>query len=779
MKKYYRISIIKFLISEIIMIVFLTAGIKGIVNDSDGIPVEGVRVSVEGAEFAEEVITKKDGSFNFNTTRASIYFLTLTKLGYEDKVITIQLNSRENRKLNILLNKLRRLPDYQEQNQPLNPGFGQQESASTRLGKEAIMNMRIIKVDSFSGISANLYNLIGSAYISIFTLKGISSMNMLYPLVSIYIDGVAQLQSYNYPIHLGNIQSIKVLKGPQTTLYGRNTMVGIIDIRTKTPPNRFSLVGSGEWFSSSYNRFGGQSYNLFVSIPLVKGKAYLKGGGFFYHKKGIFYNDYLNKFTDSALNFNAYLRSDLFLSGMDLFIQSKYERVREGAFPYSENKKQALSRPYFLYHNFENYSKKDIIDNAISLKIPLRFFDIVSVWNYQYFKRGLGMDTDFGSADTFLKIAFNQHLFTGETQLVSTDDSSKYFSWSLGNYTYFQQRDVETESEANIESTDSTQLDIDEINFGMAFFGNITYPILDNLHFIAGIRGNYDYKNAKINKGVTRNSETTTENTHRIWKEHFWFFAPKAAFNFYFDNLNLFYFSVSRGFRSGGINTFTAQTERLVYNSENTWNTELGFKSQFIPEYHGSLSINLFYIYWIDPQVNVFLSDTDNVFDFGIINAEKSHSLGVGLELNLPIIWGFSVGGTYEFSRSVFLDFTTPQSVQVKGNFQPFVPQHTVSTFFQHKYDFEILSKRDIVAHRLDFKYISKIYYDPGNTLTQDGYHTLNYTLNARINGIVTSFWVENILDTRFFDFAIPFGSRLIPKLGNPRTFGAKISLIF
>lgn len=779
MKKYYRISVIKFLISGIIMITFLPASIKGIISDSDGVPVEGVRVSVEGVGFVEEMITGKDGGFYFNATHASIYFLTFTKLGYEDKVITIQLNSRENRELNILLDKLRRLPDYQEQHQSLNTGFEQQKNTSTRLGEEVIMNMRIIKADNFSGTYANLYSLVGSAYISIFTLKGISSANMIDPLVGIYIDGMAQLQSYHYPIHLGNIQSIEVLKGSQITLYGRNAMVGIIDIKTKTPPNRFSLVGSGEWFSGSYDRFSGQSYDLSVSIPLVKGKAYLKGGGFVYHKKGIFYNNYLNKFTDSALNFNAYLRSDLFLSGMDLFIQSKYERVREGAFPYSENKKQALSRPYFLYHNFENYSEKDIVDNAISLKIPLRFFDIISVWNYQYFKRGLGVDTDFGSEDTFLKIAFDQHLFTGETKLISADDSSKYFSWSLGNYTYFQKRDIDAESEANIESTDNTQLDIDGVSFGIAFFGSITYPILDNFHFIAGIRGDYDYQNTKIDKEIISDSETTIENTRKVWKKHFWFFAPKAAFNFYFDNLNLLYLSVSRSFRSGGINTFTSQIGKLVYNSENTWNTELGFKSQFIPEYHGSLLINLFYIYWIDPQVNVFLSDTDNIFDFGIVNAEKSHSLGVGLELDLPIIWGFSVGGTYGFSRSVFLDFTTPQSVQVKGNFQPFVPEHTISTFFQHKYDFEIFSKRDTMIHRFDFKYMSKIYYDPENILTQDGYHTLNYTLNVRINGIVTSFWVENILDTRFFDFAIPLGSRLIPKLGNPRTFGAKISLIF
>lgn len=755
--------------------------IQGKVVDNKDIPLEEVRISLEGEQLIEEKVTGEDGAFSFSVNKSDIYFVNFSKLGYNSKTVTIDLAQGETREISVVLERLKTLSDYQVQNQSLATGSEREGIASTRINEDAVINQRIVKADDLSGVSANLYNLSsGSSFTSMFTLRGISSVNTIDPLVGMYIDGVAQFQSYNYPINLGNISSIEILKGPQITLYGRNAMAGMIDIRTKIPPNRFSVALSGEWFSGSYNRFGGQAYDLSFSIPLKKDVAYLKTGGYVLHRPGIFYNETLGKFTDRALNFNVFLRSDVFLSDFDFFIQAKYERIREGAFPYNQDREEALSRPYFVNHNFENISHKDIGDVAFNFKVPLRYFDISSVWYYQYLKGRLEVDTDFGSSDSFIKLNLDQHLVTEETKLTSTEDSSKYVTWLVGNYFYVQKRDVVSESELGIGAVINTELDIKEVNLGLAVFGSVTYPILDNLHLIGGIRFDYDYKNVSVDKTDTSNlTGAVSTDPKREEKKHYFFWSPKLALNFYIDELNLLFLSGSRGFRVGGLNTFTSQPNRLLYEPENTWNAEFGVKSRFVPEYKGTLQTSVFYIYWNDPQVNVFLPTAQNVFEFGIINATSAHSVGVELELDLPIYWGFSVGGAYGFSRSVFLDFTTINGEQVKGKFQPYVPQHTIATFLQHQFDFELLSKRDAVINRFDFKYISKVFYNPENNLEQDGYYLLNYTFNFRINGIIATFWIKNIIDTRYFDFAIPFGNRLTPKWGEPRTFGGKISFIF
>jgi iron complex outermembrane receptor protein len=595
-----------------------------------------------------------------------------------------------------------------------------------------------------------------------------------------YIDGVAQFQSYNYPIHLGNVESVEVLKGPQITLYGRNALAGIIDIKTKVPPNRFSISTSGEWFSGRNLKFGGHTYVLATSFPMVRNKAYLKLGGFYNKKIGSFYNAIINKPTGGAEVYNVYLRSDFFFPFWEFYFQTKFERVRENPFPYNNNKEEAFRTPFFVYHNRNNFSQKDIIDNVLNFKIILKYFDISSVWSYQYFLGKLDIDTDFSISKSFLKLNFKQHVFTGENKMTSTEDSSRYFSWTAGNYFYFQKRDILSDSEFNIGISQNTYLNIKEVNLGFALFGNITYPILENFHFIVGFRGDYDYKKANIDKKITDLiSSVIKKIPNRLEEKHYYIFSPKIAINYYFDKLNLAYFSFSRGFRVGGINTFTSRIDKLLYKPEDNWNLELGFKSSFVPSYKGSIVVNVFYIYWNNPQINVFLSRADSIFDFGIINANKSQSIGVELEAELPIIWGFKTGGTYGFSKSTFINFIGTDGKQLKGKLQPYIPQHMLLAYLQHKLDFELLSNKDAFINRFDFKYISKIYYNPQNTQEQLGYYLLSYTMNVRINGIIATFWIKNLLDNRYLDFALPFGLRLTPKLGEARTFGGKISFIF
>ena len=82
------------------------------------------------------------------------------------------------------------------------------------------------------------------------------------PSVATYVDGVYYPRAISSFFDLKNIERVEVLKGPQGTLFGRNSTGGVINVITRDPSHDFSLAASGE-----YGRFN-----------FLQGDAYVTGG---------------------------------------------------------------------------------------------------------------------------------------------------------------------------------------------------------------------------------------------------------------------------------------------------------------------------------------------------------------------------------------------------------------------------------------------------------------------------------------------------------------------
>ena len=74
----------------------------------------------------------------------------------------------------------------------------------------------------------------GSKQTSPIYIRGIGS-KINAPSVGLYVDGIPHFENSAFDIDLSNISQIEILRGPQGTLYGRNTIGGIINIYTKSP----------------------------------------------------------------------------------------------------------------------------------------------------------------------------------------------------------------------------------------------------------------------------------------------------------------------------------------------------------------------------------------------------------------------------------------------------------------------------------------------------------------------------------------------------------------
>jgi iron complex outermembrane recepter protein len=117
------------------------------------------------------------------------------------------------------------------------------------------------------------------------------------PNVGIYVDGFFQSNTYVSDFQLTKVQSIQVLKGPQGTLFGRNTTGGAILVTTADPS-----VDPAAEFKASYGRYnavtlqGYATYGLTDKIAMDVEAMYRRGDGF--QKDLIGGQDNIGKFDD-------------------------------------------------------------------------------------------------------------------------------------------------------------------------------------------------------------------------------------------------------------------------------------------------------------------------------------------------------------------------------------------------------------------------------------------------------------------------------------------------
>ena len=143
---------------------------------------------------------------------------------------------------------------------------------------------RIESLKNISCISPNLYiPEYGSRLTSAIYIRGIGT-RINSPAVGLYVDNIPYIDKSAFDFNMYDIESIDILRGPQGTLYGRNTMGGLIKINTVSP---FSYQGSKLRLSiGSRNQYG-------ISLThdeKINDKFAYSVGGFFNYSGGMFKN---------------------------------------------------------------------------------------------------------------------------------------------------------------------------------------------------------------------------------------------------------------------------------------------------------------------------------------------------------------------------------------------------------------------------------------------------------------------------------------------------------
>ena len=259
--------------------------------------------------------------------------------------------------------------------------------------------------------------------------------------VGVYIDGVYRSRLASQLSDLPSLERIEVLKGPQSSLFGKNASAGVINIITKKPD--FNASG---YVQAGISNYGGNDLRAYTTGPVSDKLAYSIGGN--YTKRDGFV-DNIHLGTDINDRDRFAVRSQLLFEAnqdTEFRLIADYDKIDEkccftanlinGPTGFAVNALggQVPSSP-FDYKAALNNDPKNIVENAgISFHADVDFehFKLTSITAYRDNESESSVDVDFTSADIIVN---NRQLdystFTQELRLSSNDDESR-FSWLVG-----------------------------------------------------------------------------------------------------------------------------------------------------------------------------------------------------------------------------------------------------------------------------------------------------------------------------------------------------------
>ena len=481
----------------------------------------------------------------------------------------------------------------------------QQPISATSFSQGDMRNNSVTSVKSLSGLVPNLFIPdYGSKLTTSVYVRGIGS-RINTPAVGLYVDNIPFIDKSAFDFNYSDIERIDVLRGPQGTLYGRNTMGGLIRVFTKSP---FSYQGTDiSLGAATYNNYKA-SVNHYHRIS---DKFAFSAGAFYEHEGGFFENTARNnEKIDKSDEVGGRMRAIwLPKDNLKLDLTVNYEYSNQGGYPYQLT---SISETDIYYqdlkgdlgkvaYNNECGYMRHLLNGGLNLEYQAENFILSSVTGFQYLKDEMNLDQDFTRKNVYT-MSQRQNSKTLSEEIVLKSKPGRRWQWTTGVSGFYQWLNTEgpvTFHEDGISSLmednvngifkkikeekpmmPDMSLDITDENILIG--GNFKSPMLstgiyhqstindifiDGLSFTAGLRMEYerywlDYNsNSNINfdfkiavmpkpfEGLSSSPSVNGKINHDYIQ-----LLPKFALQYDFNKSNNIYASVSKGYRSGGYN---------------------------------------------------------------------------------------------------------------------------------------------------------------------------------------------------------------------------------
>lgn len=640
--------------------------------------------------------------------------------------------------------------------------------------------------------------------------------------VGVFLDDVYLGRTSSALGTLKDIERVEILRGPQGTLYGRNTIGGAVNIISKAPTDEFE--GRLDLGASTYK---GWNMLLAAGGP-VTGSGNVRARFAVWRDKR---DGYLTNLTDGHKilgvdNLGGRLRVDFDLSNDITFSGiADYSHDGDGAGFVGIRKGNAVNpnaaflvpsttipkssgQRYADYLNSNPTLDRKVYGFTGKLVADLHGAELTSISAYRGVEAHDTRDLDASSvlaAEQFSDERSKQ--FTQEVRLASTDGGmltlDGHLTWLVGAYYYHDSShrsdrfDLYSGSVLGaLPGIKRSQASADYTTSSYALFSQITLNPVEGFDVTLGARYSHDKKTALPSgtntiPGTPIVSVYTIPMLERSWSS----FDPKVVLAYHFNKDINVYASYSRGFKSGGFQyvPLSAAQAALAYDPEHLEAWEVGFKSIILDNTIRFNAAAYQYDY-SDMQVTQNVLQPNNTVAVLVTNAATSKIRGVDVEFVWKPIRQIELGATYNYLNAKFKHYTfAPPGIPVTTatNFSDTAltrsPKNSFSVYGE--LTLPIGSNDGDVILRADYAYRSKFFFEPGHgniiygptvpLTVQEGYGLLDLRATYRAGPFSISAFAENVTNAYYLRSTISFGATITHFPGQPRVVGAQLGYRF
>jgi iron complex outermembrane recepter protein len=601
--------------------------------------------------------------------------------------------------------------------------------------------------------------------------------------VATYIDGV-YIASLNANIFsFNNIERIEVLKGPQGTLFGRNSSGGVVSIITREPSHITSLdaqIGYGNYNTVEGSLYATTGLGPNAAIDLA---VYTRD-----QRKGFGRNP--NTGQDLYRPREISLRSKLLfnLGNTDVHLAADYNDTRRNTSgfviaPGSIGADGATTNRG-LYTPQGNLPEKGTFkQGGVSLRVDhqLGGVKLVSITAYRKVNNYIQLDQE-GTPLPIVDVrgTGRDRTFSQEFQILSGSQSP--VQWIAGAY-YFNQSSAYKPS--RLEGLAFSPLPFLAVygrqrTNSFAGFGQVTAEVIDATKLTLGLRYTVDERH------VDGRSETvfgTIPGTAGDNKKSFGKLTWRLALDHKFGTDILGYASFSRGFKSGQFSTLDANSPAVRPETLDAY--EVGVKSELFDR-RLRANLSAFYYDYSDIQLDRIQNGISIPF-----NAAKETIKGLDLDIearpssNLSVLGGFTIlDGKYDSFVSAPLFLPTG----VGGNNLVAADLGGTETIRTPKFVASLgavytipTSGRGNFALAANYSYNDGYAWVPGGRLRQPSYNIVNSSISwtAADENLNARLWVRNLLAEKYWAFLTAAAVGDIGTPAPPRTYGISVGYHF
>lgn len=686
-------------------------------------------------------------------------------------------------------------------------------AAVTVMGASELERLNIVTMKQVSEIAPNFYVPdYGSRMTSSVYVRGLGA-RIDQPVVGLNVDNVPILNKDNYDFDLVDIARIEVLRGPQSTLYGRNTMGGLINIYTLSPMRYQGVRASAEYASgNTWKASAGVYRRIRPQLGMSVTASMMSSDGFF---RNLNDGQKVDGEKQGAVRWRTSWRND---QGLMLDNVAAVTVTRQGGYPY------ASAQTGLIDYNDTCFYRRTGVTEGLTLKWRMAGVSMSSITSVQYIDDNMTLDQDFTRYDYFTLTQKRKEW--AATQDVIARGGSGAYEWMGGLFGFYKHTDMQapvTFKEYGIGQLITKNRN--EINpqypivwnepsfvlgskftmpvWGVALYHQSGYELGD-FKFVGGIR--LDYERSALNYHSFCNTSYTIMdargerpvplydipleiddkgNLHQDFLQ----VLPKLSvtWNIPGGDGGSVYASVSKGYKSGGYNTQMFSdvlqqkmmnvmgvgmkydiNEIISYRPEKSWNYEIGAHVG-VPQWRTDASMALFYIDCRDQQLTMFPEGTTT--GRVMANAGRTRSYGAEVSLKVEPVVGWNLNMSYGLTDARFVRFVSGRT-DYAGKRIPYAPRNTMFAGTSYRYGFGRDSGMAVVAN-VNVRGLGRIYWDEANTVSQPFYAQIGASVTLESPRFSLDLWCENLTGCNFDTFYfVSIGNAFLQR-GKPRRIGA------